>query len=232
VTDAAAVIERARAEAPAAPAYGAFSALLRTPGGSTSVLGALVVSAPDRFRVELRGPIGPAQVILTCNGKDVTAWVAPKNTFFRIAEADEALGGLVGDAGADGAAIAASLLLGRLPPLPGAPELRAAGSVATASWAREDGARFEAGVEGRYGRLATARATSGEGLLLFDAAWEPGPFPAAMRVELPTLGVVADVKFSPWTAAEPPDTAFEGAPPNGAEVRDVTLADLVAPPPR
>ncbi len=224
VTDAAALVARTRAEAAAAPTYASFSALLRLPDQSVSLQGTLVVSAPDRFRVELRGPIGPAQVIVTCNGTDATAWLAPKNSFRVLPDANRALGTLLGGAeGLGGAAVATSLLLGRLPELPGVPELRAAGSVATATWARPDGASFEAAIESRTGHLVSARALDAGGQLLLDAAWEPGPLPASMRVSLPTLGVVADVRFSSWNPAAPADSLFEGVAPDGAVVSPLEL---------
>ena len=231
VLDAVALVARAVAEPAPGPTYGSFSALLRLPGQSVSLQGTLLVSAPDRFRVELRGPIGPAQVIVTCNGQDATLWLTPKNTFSSIPDANAILGGLVGAGeGVGGSAVAASLLLGRLPALPGAPVLRAAGSVATSTWVRDDGAIFEAGIEGGTGHLVSARALDASGLLLMNASWEAGPFPSAMRVELPTLGVVADLRFSSWGAATPADTLFEGAPPEGAVLKVLDLAALQSAP--
>jgi len=225
VADPAALLARARAEAAPSPAFAQFSAVLTTPQQSMSLSGTLVVAPPDRFRVELRGPIGPAQVIVTCNGKDVSAFIAPKNTYYRAYDADGTLGRLLaGGEGLRGAAVATSLLLGRLPELPTAPTLTAVGPVATAAWTRSDGASFNAGFESRFGHLVDARATDAHGVVLFSGAWEPAASPTALRVKLPTLGASADVRFDAWQAASPADAAFQLEPPPGAIVKVLDLS--------
>lgn len=226
VADPAALVARAHAEPAATPVYSAFSALLRLPDQTVSLQGTIVLGPPDRFRVELRGPIGPAQVIVTCNGTDATAWIAPKNTFGTLPNANGSFGTLLGAGeGVGGAAVAASLLLGRLPQLAGTPDLRAAGSVATSIWTRGDGARFEASIDSLTAHLVTAHATDKQGVLLLDAAWEPGAFPASMHVNLPTLGVVADVNYTEWKPAAPDPALFEGVAPEGAVLKTFDLAN-------
>ncbi len=229
VADPAPLVARAQAETLPGPVYATFGAVIRTPDQTLSVQGTLVIAAPDRFRVELRGPIGPAQVVLTCNGQDASVWVAPKNTFYAVPEANAALGDLLGGgAQIAGATVATQLLLGRLPSLPGEPTLSAAGSVARVAWTRPDGARFEAGIDSATAHLVSARATNAAGVLLLNADWKPGVFPAAMRLELPTLGVQADVQFHEWNTASPTDAAFEGAAPEGSIEKVLHLDELQA----
>ena len=228
VVDPAALVARAYAEPPPTPAYAPFTAVLTTADQTLSLNGTLVVSPPDRFRVELRGPIGPAQVIVTCDGKDVSAYIAPKNRYYHATDADGALGRLLaGGDGLHGATVATSLLLGRLPTLPGEPTLTAAGPVATTTWRRADGASFAAGIESGTAHLVDARATDAAGVLLFSGAWEPAPAPTTLRVALPTLRATADIRFDDWKPATPTDAAFVLAAPPGAIVGDL---DLAAPP--
>lgn len=225
VTDAPGLYARAVAEAPGGAVYAPFDVVLALPDQRLTLNGGLVVSPPGRFRVELKGPIGPAQLIVTCDGTAVRAWVAPKNQFYVADDADGALGRLVGGApGLHGAAVAASLLLGRVPDLGAAPALRAAGPVATARWAREDGAAFEAGLDSRTAHLVDARATDASGQLLFSGAWKPGAEnPDALLVHLPTLGASADVRFGAWAPATPTDAAFLMEAPAGAQVKPLAF---------
>lgn len=230
VVDPAALIGRARAEAEPAPAYAPFTVVLTTREQTLTLSGTLIVSPPNRFRVELRGPIGPAQVIITCNGTDVAAYVAPKNQYYRATDADGTLGRLLaGGDGLHGATVATSLLLGRLPVLPTEPALTASGPVATSTWTRSDGASFTAGIESRTAHLVEARATDPAGQLLFSGAWEPAASPTALVVKLPTLGAAADVRFDPWRPATPTDAAFILEPPAGASVRELDLGAPSAP---
>ncbi len=217
VADPAALYARALAEPQPPSMYAHFDAAIAAPGQRLALNGTLVVSPPDRFRVELRGPIGPVQLVVTCDGKDVRAWVAPKNSFYQADDADGTLARLLG-AGQEvhGAAVATSLLMGRVPALPMAPELTAAGPVATARWARADGANFSLGIDGRTAHLVDARATDEEGVVLFSGAWVPGEWPRALNVVLPTLEASADVSFGKWAPATPTDAAFTLTAPPGS----------------
>lgn len=229
VADPAPLVARAQAEPAAAPVYSNFSAILQLPDQSMSLQGTLLVQAPDRFRIELRGPIGPAQVIVTCNGTDATTWIAPQNNFVLLPDANAIFGSLLGAGeGVSGAAAATSLLLGRMPILPGTPTLGASGSVATAAWARADGARFEASVDSRTAHLVGARATDAAGALLLQGEWLPGDFPTTMTVKLPTLGVQADIRYAEWKPAAPDPALFIGVAPPGARIKTL---DLSAPQP-
>ncbi len=217
VIDPAALYARALAEPRPSSMYANFDAVIAAPGQRLALNGTLVVSPPDRFRVELRGPIGPVQLVVTCDGKDVRAWVAPKNSFYQADNADATLGKLLG-AGQEvhGAAVATSLLMGRVPTLPVSPELGAAGPVATARWARADGASFSLGIDGRTAHLIDARATDEKGVVLFSGAWVPGEWPRALNVVLPTLEASADVSFGKWAPATPTDAAFRLTAPTGS----------------
>lgn len=228
VVDPAALFERARTEPSPPSSYATFSTVITVGAQRLTANGTLVVSPPDRFRVELRGPIGPAQLVVTCNGHDVRAYVASENTYYIAVDADGALGRVLGAGEAvRGAAAATSLLMGRLPALDTVPALSASGSVATATWTRADGARLALGVDSRTAHLTDATATDASGVLLFSGKWAPDAWPTALGVRLPSLGVAADLRFNEWKGASPTDAAFLLVPPQGSTVRDLTLS----PPP-
>lgn len=224
VVDAGALFARALAEPASSPMYATFDAVVTTGGRRISAAGTLVVSPPDRFRVELRGPIGPPQVVVTCDGHDVRAYMAPKNTFYAVNDADGALGALLGAGeGLRGAAVATSLLMGRLPLLPAEPVLVAVGPLANATWTRADNASFTLGIDGRTAHLADARATDPKGVVLFTGAWEPDVWPKALSLALPTLDTQADVRFGTWNVASLMDAAFVLEQPPGSEVGELNL---------
>jgi len=225
VTDVSGLHARALAEPPPGPSYVGFDALLTAPGQRLALDGLLVVSPPDRFRVELKGPIGPAQVIVTCDGTDVRAWVAPQNKLYLAEDADASLGALLGG-GADlrGAAVATSLLLGRVPDLGTAPVLTAVGPIGQAAWARPDGARLLVGIDGRTAHLVDARAEDSGAAPLFLGTWKPAAAgPEALTVRLPSLEVSVDVRFKAWSPATPTDAAFRMEAPAGAVVSPLSL---------
>lgn len=213
--DPVAALERARAEATPGPVYAPFNAVITTPDQRLTVAGSLVVAAPDRFRIELRGPIGPPQVVITSDGKAAQAYVAPKNTYYTSNDASAALAGFLGINDVNGAALVASLLLGRVPALPGMPSLNAAGQLV---WSREDGASITITMDEQTAHLATAEAYAAEGNRQFRADWTPGPFPVALRAELPTIHSGIDLKFGDWQAAAPTDAAFVLVIPEGSKV--------------
>lgn len=232
VTDPAALYARAQAEAPSGAVYAPFDVVLALPDQRLSLNGVLVVSPPGRFRVELKGPIGPAQLVLTCDGTDVRVWVAPKAQFYVVDEADAALGTLLGADGVRGAELVAALLLGRVPDLGVAPTLRAEGPVGTLLWRRADDARFQVGLDGRTAHVFDARADDPTGQLVFWAAYKPtATFPSALAVQLPTLHAEADVRFREWAPATPTDAAFRMEAPAGAVVVPWSPPAAAAPAP-
>jgi len=216
--DPAALLGRARAEAAPGAVYAPFSAVLAMKDNRVTAGGNVVVVAPDRFRVELRGPIGPPQLVVACDGDMVRAYLAPKNLFVE-ASADAGLATVLGAEGGDGARVATSLLLGRVPILPGEPTL--VPSPPGLQWSRGDGAAFSVVLDAATAHLAAARANDTAGRPLLDATWTPGAFPGALNVTIPSLTVSADVKFGEWSPASPSDAAFVLARPEGAETRSL-----------
>lgn len=206
-------LSRAQTEAASGPVYAPFSAVVALPDSRFTAVGTLVVSSPNRFRIELRGPIGPPQVVVTCDGMAVRAYLAPKNTFYESLDASAALGSLWGAEGIDGAAVATSLLLGRVPALPGTPTVEGASLV----WTRLDGARVALSMDQATAHLIAADAAGADGTRSLRANWTPGTFPKALHVELPTLGASADLSFGDWQAAAPTDAAFQLVAPEGAK---------------
>ncbi len=216
--DPAALLGRARAESSPGPVYAPFSAVLAMKDNRATAGGNVVVVAPDRFRVELRGPIGPPQLVVACDGDMVRAYLAPKNLFVE-ASADAGLATVLGAEGGDGAVVATSLLLGRVPMLPGEPTFLP--SPPGLLWSRADGAAFSVVLDAATAHLAAARANDAAGRPLLDATWTPGAFPEALNVTIPSLSVSADVKFGEWQPANPSDAAFVLVKPEGAERRSL-----------
>lgn len=206
-------LARAWAEAASGPVYAQFSAVVATPESRFTALGTLVVSPPNRFRIELRGPIGPPQLVVTCDGTAVRAYLAPKNTFYESLDASTALGSLWGAEGIDGAAVATSLLLGRVPAMPGTPTVEGTSLV----WTRFDGARVALSMDQTTAHLTAVDAAGADGTRSLRANWTPGAYPQALHAELPTLGAAADLSFNEWQVAAPTDAAFQLAAPEGAK---------------
>lgn len=174
---------------------------LHTPKDDVNAQGSLVVSPPDRFRVELRGPIGPPALVVVCDGKQLTAWNTMKGQAWRADDPDAALRRLTGEAA--GLAAIADVLIGRLPAV-GEPTW----DVDHYRFAGPGGEVVRAQLDGRTAHLRTLHAADAAGVTLLDARFTPGPFPSALHVELPALGARADVAFKEWQTVAPPDSAF------------------------
>ena len=210
---------RAYAEAAPGPVYAQFSAVVVTPNSRFTAAGTLVVSAPNRFRIELRGPIGPPQLVITCDGTAVHAYLAPKNTYFASDDASAALSAILGVGSGDGAAVVTSLLLGRVPALP--PVSRVEGAMLV--WTRDDGARLSMSVDQDTAHLVSATALTADGTVQFRGDWTPAAFPTALHAELPGLGASADLSFEQWNVAAPLDAAFSLAAPDGAKIVPLSI---------
>lgn len=212
-TNPAEALARAQAEVASGPVYAQFSAVVVTPDSRFTAVGTLVVSPPNRFRIELRGPIGPPQLVVTCDGTAVRAYLAPKNTFYESLDASSALGSLWGIESIDGATVATSLLLGRVPAMPGSPTVEGSSLV----WTRFDGARVALSLDQATAHLTAVDAVAADGTRRLRADWTPGTFPRALHAELPTLGAAADLSFDEWHVASPTDAAFVLAAPEGSK---------------
>ena len=204
-------LARARAEPDPDPMAAGFSIDIEGAEGKVSARGSLVVFAPDRFRIEIRGPIGPAVVVVVCDGHSASAWIAGKNRFYTSADADAALRRLAG--GAAGIQAVTSLLMGRLPDLEGEPMVGPGGL----TWERP-GDAFTTQLDPTTAHLRHAVVTA-DGRSALEATWEPGAWPSAMTATLHTMGGVSvSVDFDDWKAVFPPDSVFSLTAPAGAEV--------------
>lgn len=160
-----------------------------------------MVAAPDRFRLELRGPIGPPAFLVACDGHRLTAWATGKGQAWRHEDADAGLRALTG--GSAGLAAVTSLLLGRLPA-----EGNPSWTGEAYRWEGPKGEVITAQLEARSAHLAFLDAVDAAGAPMFRARWEPDLLPERLQLSLPTIGVSADLRFSGWEAVQPPDSAF------------------------
>lgn len=219
IVDPDALYARASAEPAPAPQLATFSVRLQTPKDQLSAQGSLVIAPPSRFRVELRGPIGPAALVVVCDGQTLVAWNTMKGQAWRSPDAEAALRTMTGNAA--GVPAVVSLLLGRLPAI-GAPAW-------TGEMWRWDGPAGEivtARLEPARGRLTTVQAADAAGALLLSARYTAGEFPSALALRLPALGASADVSFSSWQTVAPPDSTFSLTLPE-----HVAVAPMPAPSP-
>lgn len=214
--DPAVVLAEAQAEAPAPPVAARFSIDIERADGAISASGTAVIAAPDRFRVELRGPIGPPQVIATCDGTSFRAWVAQKNTVYTGEDAEAALRGWTG--GSAGVDDVVALLLGRMPSL-GEPDLvDVSDRRPRVRWTRDDGVSVTALLDPTTAHLYSLAGTDAAGQSWLEARYEPGPYPGRLELHLPALNLDVDATFSEWQRVDPPETAFTLPIPEGAAV--------------
>ena len=223
VQDPTTLLGHALALPPTDPVANRFGIHIHTPDQDVTAWGGLVVRAPDHFRIEIAGPIGPPVVIVACDGADVNAWVSPKQTFYRGTGADATLRRITG--GAAGLEVITAMLVGQLPAVLGSP----AGSAAappfswTWWWTAPDGSRLTAGLDTRTSRLVSVNAQDPAGRVLLSAnlthADLTSRYPTRLSAELPTLYTSVQVDFGEWRPAAPTDAAFHIAAPAGATVK-------------
>ncbi len=204
------------------PVSNRFSIHIHTPDQDITAWGGLVVRAPDHFRVEIAGPIGPPVLIIACDGVAVNAWLSPKQTFYAGPDADATLRTITG--GSAGLDVVTAMLVGQLPAVLGTP----AGSAAvppyewTWWWTSPDGSRLTAGLDTRTSRLVEVNAQDPTGRVLLRGrlthADLTSRYPTRLAADLPTLYASVQVDFGEWRPAAPKDIAFVIAPPEGATV--------------
>lgn len=224
------VVAEANRAAGLVPVLAKFNLQLQSPKDAVSAQGVLLVSPPDRFRIEISGPIGPPALVIASDGTAVNALLPGKGIFYAGPDAEAALRGLTG--GAAGLDVVTALLVGQFVlPGPAGPEAAVSGGWQW-SWTREDGTRLSETLGAVGGKLVALDVTKADGaaLLAADLVPTPGsPWPASMHVELAPLGTTADVRFSSWQAATPGATAFTLTAPEGAEVRELSAVGRAEP---
>ncbi len=214
------LLGRALAEPPPGPSAATFDLRLVTPEQSVSANGALVVAPPNRFRVEVRGPIGPPQLVIVSDGTGITAWLAGKNEIVTAADADARIREITG--GEVGLEALASLLFGRLPAL-GQPDFVKPERPPAYRWAGPDQSHLDVTLDTRTAHLAALTLSDAMGASLLEADVAGKAWPERLDVRIPTKGVVAQLTFDEWRPAEPPDAAFTLPIPPGATVRPLDL---------
>lgn len=220
--DPATVLARALAVPTTPPIANRFGIHIHTADQDVTAWGSLVVRAPDDFRIEIAGPIGPPVVLVVCDGSDVNAWIAPKQSFYAGTDADQTLRGLTG--GAAGLEVVNALLVGQLPASLGPP----AGAAAAPPfawkwwWTSPDGSRLSATLDTRSNRLTHVQAQDASGKVLLSAELThldlTSRYPTRLSADLPTLYTSVQVDFGAWRPADPQDGAFSITPPPGAKV--------------
>lgn len=220
--DPAVVVAEAQAEAPSPPVAARFSIDIERSDGTLSASGTAVLAAPNRFRVELRGPIGPPQVIATSDGTTFRAWVAQKNTIYSSDDAEAALRGWTG--GAAGVGDVVALLLGRMPSLGDPDTVDVSDRRPRVRWTRDDGVSVVALLDPTTAHLYSIAGTDAAGRSWLDARYEPGPYPGRLELQLPALNLKVDANFAEWQPVDPPDTAFTLPIPEGATVLPIPSA--------
>lgn len=223
VEDPAAFLAEVRAEPPPGPVAVPFAIRIVTPENTIHASGTLVVSPPARFRLELRGPIGGPALLVAGDGTSIVAWQAAKNIFYTLREAETSIRTLTGGAaGLDGAA---ALLLGRLPDLgePATQEIVAGRP--RYEWVGPTGARVMAELDPATRHLTALEAVDAVGTPWLTAALLPAEYPEALHVSLPPKDITADLDFGDWMSVTPADAVFTLAPPPGAEMQELRLAE-------
>ncbi|MDP2315545.1 MAG: hypothetical protein Q8P41_21785 [Pseudomonadota bacterium] len=214
--DPAALLERAATEAAPGPSAATFDLRVELPEQHVSAQGVVIVAPPDRFRIEVRGPIGPAQVVVVSDGTRLTTWLAGKNQVYVADQADATLSAYTG--GEAGLEALASLLLGRLPAL-GTPDLLRREGVPEFRWTGPGQSHVDATLDPRTAHLVALALADEAGAALLDARVQGREWPEELVAVLPQQRITATLEFDEWKPAAPPDTAFVLAPPPGSEVK-------------
>lgn len=229
VTDPAALVAAA-SEPLAAPVVGRLSASVVAPGRGFSAVGVLLLAPGGKFRLELRGPIGPPQLVVACDSRRLVAYVTAKDEAWVAEDAVAWLGGVVGpDLDPEDVV---GLLAGRLPTLPTAWVAGETGPGSLdLSYARADGIAAQARLDAATSRVRSL-VVSSAGTELLHATLEPADFPRSLDVSVPSLPARAEVSFSSWEPAAPGEGAFSLAVPATAALHELAVAtSATAPPP-
>lgn len=214
------LLQAAVARPAAEPTLARFDIGLTLKDKRVSANGSLILSPPDRFRLEVRGPIGGPALLVTSDGHSVAAWVASKNQLWQGADADAALRGITG--GAAGLSAVVAVLSGRLIEL-GTPT-SAVSTIGGAlyTWDGPGGSSLLAELTADDGNLARLTALNSAGAPLVSAAISHGERgPAWLIVDLPAMEVGAEIQFTSWEPYTPADALFTLTAPPGAEVKDL-----------
>ena len=113
------------------------------------------------------------------------------------------------------------LLVGRLPPL-GKPDAPAT-DLPRWAWSGPAQSKLEVQLDGHTGHLDALRLVDEAGAPFLEAEVDAPDFPQRLVGRLPSRGTTAELNFSSWKPASPPETAFTLVIPPSATVTDVSL---------
>lgn len=240
LTDAATTLAAARhyREAALLPVNARFSLHLETGGKSVNASGAAVIRPPDHVRIEVSGPLGPPALVIAADGRAANVWQAGKGIYYQGLDADAVLRELTGGAG--GLDLVTGLLLGQHvePAVPEAVTASPPVAVMVGAdagwmwrWCDAAGTCLEETLTARGGHLVAVHAVGADGQTLLDATLTPqsgSPWPGRLTVSLPTLAVLADLRFMSWTPFSAPDGAFLLPAPAGATIVPLSLRKKAA----
>lgn len=228
VADPAAVLAEARARRVPFALRGAFSVTLEREGAELGTRGGLVLHPPDRFRVEVLGPVGTPLVILASDGVALHVWNAQDQVFYRGDDAGAVLEELTG--GAVTLADVVRLLTGTLP-LPDAPVRSATADGRDVSVVLEggEGVTVLAQIDGRSALLqeiAVRRALTRLLTLTYGDPTRVGRqvLPGLIELEVPALPLTAKVEMESWDELGQIPEVFSLSPPSGAAVEDLVAS--------
>ena len=199
----------------AGPVAVAFNIRIQKPDGEVNARGALLVAPPDRFRLEISGPIGPPQIVVASDGAALGAYVAGKKRFYVQPAVDLAVGRLTnGTMDADGVV---AMLLGVLPAVgAGVQQVPTESGRLADQAAGGPVASFGLDCEGRLASVGAGDSQTGAA---FVAYWQGGlRYPSQVDATIHRIGLHVHVDFADWRPVHPTDAVFTLAAPPGFEV--------------
>lgn len=223
--DPAAVLAEARARDLPFALRGAFSVTIRRGEAELGTRGGLVLHEPDRFRVEILGPVGTPALIVASDGRAIDVWNAQDQIFYHGPDAASVLAELTG--GAVGLSDVVRVLTASLP-LPDAPVRSATmedGALALAL-AGAEGVDVLARVDAKTGLLAELSVQrDGERLvhLAYGESKKVGRvrLPWLMSLEIPSLSLGLELDVVSWDELGQVPEVFRLTPPAGATEKDL-----------
>lgn len=178
--------------------------------------GALLISPPSALRLEVSGPVGPPQLVVTSDGTRTAVWQAGARTLYEANDAPGLLGLLTG--GAIGPEAITAVLLARVPALPPSAISNLAGTTWTLP---EGGPLVEIGASCTnpdWLNALTVRRADRPALLDVHGVTAKGRW-QTLSFGIAPLNLRADLVFDTWKPATPGSSAFDlRAPPNATVI--------------
>lgn len=227
-SDPASVLTAARAAPQPFALRAAYAVSIRRGEGTVSTRGALIVRAPDQFRVEVNGPVGTPLLIVASDGHALNVYNAQNSTFYRGADAPAALAELTG--GALALSDVVRVLTGQIP-MPSA-EVQSTGvddrGVAVTLKAPGE-ALVNAHLSPKTATLADLAVVMGGVSLVtldYDKAVKVGRsrLPGGFDLSVPSLDLGVNIDIESWDELGQIPDVFTLKPPSGATEKDLIEA--------